>query len=124
MDTQGWNAEREGQLKELFCKGMSFSLIARDIGVTRNAAIGKARRMQLSCRNKPLVTKERERSPDAPPKRGARREIRHPAIIARPVIIPDNRDYRCSIYDLTDSSCRYPIWDVGTPHEQRLYCGH
>jgi hypothetical protein len=36
--------------------------------------------------------------------------------------MPDSR-YRCSINELRNCSCRYPLWPANAAHHQRLYCG-
>jgi hypothetical protein len=118
--TYDWNPERMERLEVLYRDGMSFSLIAADIGVSRNAAIGKARRMCLPKRVEIIQSKpnSRRRAPSSKPKNAGA----VPMAEKRPVIIP-GRDYSCGINELTNRSCRYPLWDIGTPHPQRLYCG-
>ena len=56
-----WNEDRISRLETLFQQGYSFSLIAADIGVSRNAVIGKAHRMNLRGR-KPIECLPRPRS--------------------------------------------------------------
>ena len=43
-----WSSERIDQLKRCFQAGLSSSQIAREMGVTRNAVIGKMNRLGLS----------------------------------------------------------------------------
>ena len=40
----------------------------------------------------------------------------------KPVIVP-GRDYRCSILELNNLTCRYPLWHTSAPHSERFYCG-
>ena len=48
-----WNEEKVGKLKELWGKGNTASQIAEIIGgITRNAVIGKAHRLNLSSKIK------------------------------------------------------------------------
>jgi hypothetical protein len=99
-------------------------LIAADIGVTRNAAIGKAHRMALPKRVEIVQCKVSQRTRSPPKKRNrTARAVRLDAP-ERPAInfIPGH-DYRCSINDLKDCSCRYPLWEPSTPHPERRYCG-
>lgn len=125
MIVTDWDQTRMGRLEALYRQGLSFSLIAADIGVTRSAAIGKARRMRLPPRPPPLVQLESSRSSA----RQRQPRIRSAKVIRmdapkRPVFVPEpGRDYRCTIYDLQDRTCRYPVWDTSTPHPDRLYCG-
>src|SRR4029450_4333022 len=46
-----WSSERIELLKRCFSAGLTCSQIAREIGVTRNAVIGKMNRMGLSQRD-------------------------------------------------------------------------
>jgi|SRR5882672_7467333 len=127
METVNWNAEdRMQRLEVLYRDGMSFALIAADIGVTRSAAIGKAHRMNLPKREKVVQSKPRVAAGRCLPKRRDRRTTfratAKPVNLPEVVIIP-GRDYRCTIYDLVDSSCRYPLWHTSAAHPDRLYCG-
>ena len=120
MESNLWSDERRKKLETLFRQGKSFSLIATEIGVTRNAAIGKAHRMKLSG-PKPIETLQRPRS--AVRKKRERAAAKAVAVKkSKPVVVPDH-DYRCTIYDLEDSSCRYPMWGISAPHPERFYCG-
>lgn len=116
-----WNQERVRQLETLYRDGLSFSLIAADIGVTRNAAIGKAHRMKLPKRVEIVQCKAYDRSKAVrSPRRGTFRSV---AIKTKSSEIVPNYDYNCTIYELRDTSCRWPLWGASTPHAHRLYCG-
>jgi GcrA cell cycle regulator len=114
-----WNEDRMGRLETLFRQGKSFSLIAAEIGVSRNAAIGKAHRMKLPIGRKPTECLPRPRS-------AVRHKRQRAAASAmkkvKPEIVP-NHDYSCSILELTNATCRYPLWHSSTPHSERFYCG-
>lgn len=114
-----WNESKMQQLQTLYHRGLSFALIAADIGVTRGSAIGKAHRMQLPRRIVISACKARPPRLHPAPKR---RKVAMVSKPAEPVIDPDH-DYRCSIYQLTDRHCRWPLWRGSTAHEHRLYCG-
>ena len=120
METN-WSNARERRLEVLYRDGLSFSLIAADIGMSRNAVIGKAHRMKLPKRLELAVTKPNTRRvKSSQPKKRERRAI----VMAkpdRPVIVPD-RDYSCTIINLTDVTCRFPLWPI-SGHGDRLYCG-
>ena len=125
MEIVSWNEERMGRLQRLYMEGVSFSLIADDIGVTRCAAIGKARRMKLPKRVEVVLSKRLPAAPRRPPK--ARARVARVARVDVPELpavefIP-NHDYCCAINDLTNCSCRYPLWDSSTRHPDRRYCG-
>ena len=63
-----WSSERIELLKRCFHAGLSRSQIAREIGVTRNAAIGKMNRLGLS-RPKDVIGRQLERRRAARPAR-------------------------------------------------------
>src|SRR5690242_12698087 len=54
-----WDSERVEELKRHFNAGLTCSQIAREIGVTRNAVIGKMNRLGLS-RPKDVITAQQE----------------------------------------------------------------
>jgi len=123
-----WSEERTRQLESLYRDGLSFSLIAADIGVTRAAAIGKAHRMKLPRRLELAATKPNSRHVKSARKLRVRKQRERKVIVMetapRPAFVPDpNRDYSCAIGALTDVTCRYPLWGISAPHEARLYCG-
>jgi len=108
-----WTAERLAQLKSCFAAGLSCSQIADEIGVSRNAVIGKLNRLQLV---------RRKRAP-APPRRrkpALRLVTQHeilsalraaPAPVPEEVLVPD--ECRCSLVELSEGKCRWPISDPG-----------
>jgi len=57
--TQEWTSERTAALIALWNEGISASEIGRRLGITKNAAIGKAFRLQLEKR-RPTVAAEPE----------------------------------------------------------------
>jgi len=128
-----WNDARAQQLETLYGEGLSFRSIAKEIGVTRSAAIGKANRMQLPKRIEVVTvagnTVRTANSPKPPkPRRRTRWSIKpnEPAKPPNPepaIVIVPGVDYRCTIDKLSDTSCRWPMWQTGTPHPERLYCG-
>lgn len=127
MDTNinsDWDATRMERLEVLYRDGLSFSLIAADIGVTRSAAIGKAHRMNLPKRKTLTLTLPNPRQK----RTGSRTRVRRKVVPQMPppkpvIVIEPDRDYRCDILGLTDTTCRYPTWGIATSHEHRLYCG-
>jgi len=132
METQpNWNQDRMERLETLYREGMSFSLIADDIGVSRNAVIGKAHRMGLPRRGeltarlppRPKVVSQAESNARRRRLRAMRAAAANLASKPVEVFVDPNRDYRCPINDLRDTTCRYPTWDTSTPHQARLYCG-
>lgn len=131
-----WTEALISRFQDLYREGLSFSIIAEDLGCTRNAAIGKAHRLKFEPRDSCV---SRNPGPKKPGKlttttvrkiRVTRRLERRfappeptvaPARVER--VFDPNHDYRCSIYDLDDRSCRFPLWERDTPAPQRLFCG-
>jgi GcrA cell cycle regulator len=109
--------------------GLTCSRIAAEIGVSRNAVIGKMSRLGLSRRQRAAPT------PEEKPKRTAWRTRNLARILARAqiltelvpaqasagntVAILDGRG--CSLFELTAGQCRWPINDPGAP--DFCFCG-
>ena len=119
-----WNEEKIQKLKELWGKGNTASQIAEIIGgISRNAVIGKAHRLQLSskikARSAPLSQKynsDLERENAAKQKRG--RKSKFKSLIIEKDFEPENPK---KLEELDDNSCKWPI---GHPEEQSFYfCG-
>jgi GcrA cell cycle regulator len=135
----GWTDERVELLKKLWADGLSASQIAGELGgITRNAVIGKVHRLGLSGRAKaPSSAMARPRKMRAPSAalRMARPAVRGNTALARAMpayeldmepepefrenIIPIGQ--RCTLLELSDSKCRWPIGDPGTP--EFFFCG-
>jgi hypothetical protein len=115
MPVLSWNESETEQLMTLFHEGVSFSQIAKAIGSkTKNSCVGKSKRLGLPHRGH-IMACERF-SPAGRPR------IRETAETSRPVPPVHSRDYRCTIIELRDRSCRYPLWS-DTGEGERLYCG-
>lgn len=122
-----WTDERIELLKQHFEAGLSCREIAADIGVSRNAVIGKLSRLNLT-RGRTADERKLERSL-AP--RAARTVPRlQYAMLATiygetdaPVVTgPIDEANRCSLLDLAANRCRWPI---STPGEQDFcFCGN
>ena len=48
-----WTAERVEELTKLWATGLSASEIGRRLGITKNAVVGKVRRLDLAMRRAP-----------------------------------------------------------------------
>jgi GcrA cell cycle regulator len=133
-----WTDERVETLKKLWADGLSASQIAAELGgITRNAVIGKVHRLGLSGRAKaPSSSVPRPRKPRAPSQifRSMRAAMRgNTALAAHPVyevdvepepqplenVIPIGQ--RCSILELTEDKCHWPIGDPG--QADFFFCG-
>jgi GcrA cell cycle regulator len=115
-----WTPERIERLKSGFEAGLSCRQIADDIGVSRNAVIGKLSRLQLT----------RQKAGEAP------RPARQPApklqqqmlksLYAAPPPAADDAPIQsghgCSLFELSEQKCRWPISTPGA--EDFCFCGN
>jgi hypothetical protein len=117
----GWTAETETRLKELHAKGLSFRQIACMVGTTRNACIGKARRLGLPPRltgETILRPKKRKGRKSFDSAMGsmvarlngeARRKRQGPSLPPRtPLAQPPAPEHWLTFADLKPGNCRYP----------------
>ncbi|WP_127090963.1 GcrA family cell cycle regulator [Aquabacter cavernae] len=135
-----WNDERVELLKRLWGEGLSASQIAGELGgITRNAVIGKVHRLGLSGRVKSATpARPRKTRPEA----SAPRPNPRPATLGNTALAPafealveaapapapapatDNvvpLAQRCTIMNLTESTCRWPVGEPGTA--SFYFCG-
>ena len=118
-----WNEEKVGKLKELWGKGSTASQIAEIIGgISRNAVIGKAHRLNLSSKIKTRNTSSSQdfdnnsEENNSRQKRG--RKSRFQSLIIEKNFEPENPK---KLEELDESSCKWPI---GHPEEESFYfCG-
>lgn len=54
-----WTPERIGELEKLWAEGLSTAEIGRQLGVSKNAVVGKAHRLGLPGRQSPIDAKRR-----------------------------------------------------------------
>jgi GcrA cell cycle regulator len=137
---ESWSEERVALLKRCFHAGLSCSQIAREIGVTRNAVIGKMHRLGLS-RPKDIVARQRAQRHAAKlahpktqriarPKRSrlnifAQREILMAAFgetKQRAEDVPIYNGRGCTLLELSQAQCRWPISTPGA--DDFCYCGN
>ena len=118
-----WNEEKVNKLKELWGKGNTASQIAEIIGgISRNAVIGKAHRLNLSAKIKTRtatssknfdISKEENNFKS---KRG--RKSKFQSLIIEKDFEPENPK---QLEELDENTCKWPI---GHPDEKNFYfCG-
>jgi GcrA cell cycle regulator len=133
-----WTDDRVELLKKLWADGLSASQIAAELGgISRNSVIGKVHRLGLAGRAKsPAAAMPRQRKPRS---QGAMMRIARPAIRGNTVLAPMHAfeaelepepqasenivpiGQRCSILELGESKCRWPIGDPSAP--DFFFCG-
>jgi GcrA cell cycle regulator len=135
-----WSSERIELLKRCFHAGLSCSQIAREIGVTRNAVIGKMNRLGLS-RPKDVISRRLEQRRAARPARPNTLRTWRPKrprlnifaqhemlIVAFPAPQPHAEDIPiyngrgCTLLELSQGKCRWPISNPGA--EDFRFCGN
>ena len=118
-----WTEEKVNKLKELWGKGNTASQIAEILGgISRNAVIGKAHRLNLSAKIKTRTAtsnKNFENSIDQNNVKSRRgRKSKFKSLIIEKDFEPENPK---QLEELTDNDCKYPI---GHPNEKNFYfCG-
>ena len=118
-----WNDEKVEKLKQLWGKGSTASQIAEVIGgISRNAVIGKAHRLNLSSKIKTRNASSSQNfdnsSEENSSKQKRGRKSKFQSLIIEKDFEPENPK---KLEELDDSSCKWPI---GHPEEQSFYfCG-
>ena len=118
-----WNEEKVEKLKELWGKGSTASQIAKIIGgISRNAVIGKAHRLNLSSKIKTRNASSSQNfdnsSEENSSKQRRGRKSKFQSLIIEKDFEPENPT---SLENLNEKTCRWPI---GHPDEKSFYfCG-
>jgi len=122
-----WTAESVELLKSRFDAGYSCREIAQEIGVSRNAVIGKIFRLNLSRpKNVRAIRSERVPSPRVRrPRIFGQRQIlmalyAEPQPAAEEVAIVNGQ--RCALLELSQEKCRWPISNPGAA--DFWFCGN
>ena len=122
---QTWTTERLELLKQHFAAGLSCREIAGEIGVSRNAVIGKLSRLNLSREKTAKPRRDetaRSRTRSVP--RQQYRMLRKLFAEAQPLEENEiiHSEQRCSLLELSEERCRWPI---NAPGEKDFcFCGN
>ena len=118
----GWTEEKVAKLKELWGKSTASEIASIIGGISRNAVIGKAHRLNLSAKIKTRTATSNEsfentvNDKNIKSKKGRRSKFK--SLIIEKDFEPENPK---QLEELTDNDCKYPI---GHPNEKDFYfCG-
>lgn len=135
----GWNKLKEQRLITMISDGISAGKIAMEMGITRNAAIGKAHRLGFKFTAK--VGRKKMDSTDLSASAAGmrrlriRRRVKPPVNIEpkeelpefNPVLTPNEIERQgpgTHIIDITPFQCHWPLWNDSSPPERRMmFCG-
>ena len=126
MPDNTWTTERVELLKGHFAAGLTCSQIANEIGVSRNAVIGKLSRLNLTRDKKPEIRRagpKTDRSRSVP--RVQFRLLRKLFTEVPPAEEGDHAiisEQHCSLFELSEERCRWPINNPGD--EGFCFCGN
>src|SRR5580704_884564 len=130
MTAATWTAERIEQLRNFVVTGLTCSQIAAEIGVTRNAVIGKIHRLGLSparpagapARSCPPRVGHPRSSPSSRLLRLIGAQAPGVAHDAAAALTPIDSAQRCSLLEIAQDKCHWPI---GDPHAADFaFCGN
>ena len=119
----GWTDEKVAKLKELWGKGNTASQIAEIIGgLSRNAVIGKAHRLNLSAKIKTRAATSNQNFENSIGEKNIKirkgRRSKFKSLIIEKDFEPENPK---QLEELDENSCKWPI---GHPDEKSFYfCG-
>ena len=118
-----WNEQKVDKLKELWGKGNTASQIAEIIGgLSRNAVIGKAHRLNLSSKIKTRNASSSQNSDIGSEENNSKqrqgRKSKFKSLLIEKDFEPENPK---KLEELDEGSCK---WPVGHPEEHNFYfCG-
>ena len=130
MSVETWTVERIEQLRHCIASGLTCSQTAAEIGVTRNAVIGKIHRLGLSparpagasARSSPPRARHPRISPHSRLLRLIGAQAPGSADDAAAAPAPIDSAQRCSLLEIAQDKCHWPI---GDPHAADFsFCGN
>jgi len=104
-----WTMERVTLLRSCFNAGLSCAQIANEIGVSRNAVIGKINRLGLSRGKSSAAPRTRSTSPMQRSRVSTARPALRAPLESESVATDVVSAEPCSLLDLAPRKCRWPI---------------
>jgi GcrA cell cycle regulator len=126
-----WNPDRVAQLRSFVGAGLTCSQIAAEIGVTRNAVIGKIHRLGLGP-GRPAAAPGRACPPRTRrPRLSSQRQMLRlisadtPHAGGAPEAGALDSAQHCSLLELANGKCRWPVADQGLSGARGfVFCGN
>jgi len=129
-----WTEEMVENLKKMWMHGLSTSEIAKKLGVSKNAIVGKVHRLNLSCRPSPIKKKDEIQKPvikkavkhvAKPEKNAVQEEKLQIEKIKENSSLEQKQkmsgDTLIRLTDLDSHTCRWPL---GDPRDENFhFCG-
>lgn len=125
----GWTDESVEQLRKMWSEGLTANEIAKKLGVTKNAIVGKVHRLCLTARPSPIKSKDNiveetqmQLQPEAIEAETVEEEIIVQEIEMPKVAAPKAcKGHNIKLVDLDSHTCRWPI---GDPRDDDFcFCG-
>jgi GcrA cell cycle regulator len=129
MIEKTWTTERIALLKDRLCAGFSCGQIARELGLSRNAVIGKTNRLGLSRFKRAISgqvkqTGTRKNARSARPRTVTQRTILRSLWASSQLAfeVPGESTKTRSLFELQQWHCRWPVGDPSS--EDFGFCGN
>lgn len=117
-----WTEERKTLMLKLLDGGKSSSAVGEALGISKNAVIGKTRRMGYVLSELNGYPQERHRERPRLNQTSAQKPVRvRPMLKYKPVEPFIAESGNCTIMELTHRTCRWPLWE--TDNVEKFYCG-
>mgnify|MGYP005996293629 FL=1 len=125
VNQETWTPERVDQLKIYFEAGLSCRDIAVNIGVSRNAVIGKLSRLNLTRTTPEERRARRKTSAVHAAQRATAKQhllLLQAVYETEPYDAPVASVNNCSLFELSEQRCRWPISSPGA--DDFCFCGN
>ena len=126
----GWTNEQVDQLREMWSEGLTANEIAKKLGVTKNAIVGKVHRLCLKARPSPIKTKvaelkvEEAVSLDVEEGGCAEVSVQDKQALETEVVVKEKKSCHCNNVKLTELDSHTCRWPIGDPRDDDFcFCG-
>lgn len=121
----GWTDESVERLRQMWSEGLTANEIAKKLGVTKNAIVGKVHRLCLTARPSPIKSKENEALSEDIEQTGTNAamsaDLFENTSAAGKSTSTNKKIENIKLVDLDSHTCRWPI---GDPRDEDFcFCG-